>query len=295
MIILNLIRGMFMAFADSVPGVSGGTVAFVMGFYNEFISSISILASGASFQTKKKALTFLMKIGLGWGIGMITSILFISSVFERQIYDISSLFVGFILFSIPIVLKEEKKNLKSNYNHLIYLLIGMILVSLITYFNPVSNGAIKNISINQLSPSLAAYIFIAGAVAISAMILPGISGSTLLLIFGLYTPIITAAKHVILFNFAYLPILIVFGLGILFGVITFVRLLNHLLKTKRSQLIYFILGLMIGSLYAVFMGPTTLDKPLASMSFETFNFMFFLVGGLIILLLDSLRYFVKSK
>ncbi len=295
MIVLNLIRGMFMAFADSVPGVSGGTVAFVMGFYNELIASINNLMSGSSKQSKKNAFTFLIKIALGWSIGMIVSILFISSVFEREIYNISSLFVGFILFSIPIVLKEEKSNLKHNYNHLIYLLIGIIVVSLITYFNPVSNGAISNISINHLSPGLAVYIFMAGAIAICAMILPGISGSTLLLIFGLYTPIITATKNVILFNFAYLPILIAFGAGILVGIATFVRLLNHLLKSNRSQLIYFIIGLMIGSLYAVFMGPTTLNVPVPSMSFKTFNVMFFLIGGLIILILDNLKLFIKAK
>lgn len=295
MIILNLIRGMFMAFADSVPGVSGGTVAFVMGFYNEFISSINNLVSKKSLQEKKTALQFLIKIGVGWIIGMVTSVMFIASVFEHHIYDISSLFVGFILFSIPVVLKEEKQYLKNSYNHLIYLILGMVLVSLVTYFNPVSNGAIRHITIHTLSLSIMLYIFIAGAIAISAMILPGISGSTLLLIFGLYTPIITAFKHVILLNFNYLPILIIFGLGIVFGVITVVRLINALLKTNRSQLMYFILGLMIGSLYAVFMGPTTLNVPMPSMSFKTFNFLFFLIGGLIILLLDSLKFFMKSK
>ncbi len=294
MIILNLIRGMFMAFADSVPGVSGGTIAFVMGFYNEFIDSINTLTSASPIQNKKKALTFLMKIGLGWLIGIVTSILFISSVFERQIYDISSLFVGFILFSIPIVLKEEKNNLKDNTNHLIFLIIGIVLVSLITYFNPVSNGAAANISIVRFSPALALYVFAAGAIAVSAMILPGISGSTLLLIFGLYTPIITAARHVILMDFAYLPILVVFAAGILFGVVTFVRLLSHLLTSKRSQLVYFIIGLMIGSLYAVFMGPTTLDEPVAPMSLDNFNFMFFLIGCSIILILDSLKAFLKK-
>lgn len=294
MIIVNIIRGMFMAFADSVPGVSGGTIAFVMGFYNELIESISALVSNESLEKKKVALTFLFKIGIGWIIGIIISILFIAAIFEKQIYNVSSLFVGFILLSIPLVLKEEKNNLQNKYGHLIYLLIGVVVVSLITYFNPVSNGTGVDISANTLSPSLALYIFIAGAIAISAMILPGISGSTLLLIFGLYTPIINAAKNVILFNFNYLPILIVFGLGVLFGVMTFIKLLNHLLKTKRSQLVHLIIGLMIGSLYAVFMGPTTLDVPLAPLSLDTFNFMFFLIGSLTILILDSLKVFLKN-
>jgi putative membrane protein len=294
MIIINIVRGMFMAFADSVPGVSGGTIAFVMGFYNEFIESMNALFSNVPLQKKKAAFVFLLKLGIGWLIGIIASILFIASIFERQIYNVSSLFVGFILFSIPLVLKEEKNNLKTNYGHLIYLVLGIAAVSLITYFNPVSNESALTITLSTFSPSLALYVFFAGAIAISAMILPGISGSTLLLIFGLYTPIINAAKNVILFNFNHLPILIIFGLGILFGVMTFIRLLSYLLKTKRSQLVYLILGLMIGSLYAVFMGPTTLEIPLAPMNFKTFNFIFFLIGALVILLLDSLKIFVKN-
>lgn len=293
--IINLIRGMFMAFADSVPGVSGGTIAFVMGFYNELIDSINTLVSHSSIKNKKNALIFLSKIGVGWTLGLITSVLFIASIFESEIYNISSLFIGFILFSIPIVLKEEQKNLKSNYRHLIYLFAGIIIVSLITYFNPVSKGGGIDVSISHLSLSLALYIFIAGAIAISAMILPGISGSTLLLIFGLYTPIITATRHVILFNFSYLPVLIVFALGILFGIVTIVKLISSLLKTKRSQLVYFILGLMIGSFYAVFMGPTTLEIPLPPMNLKTFNVFFFLIGALIIILLDSLKFILKPK
>lgn len=294
MIILNLIRGMFMAFADSVPGVSGGTIAFIMGFYNEFITSINTLVASSSRTHKKKALVFLMKIGLGWIVGMVISIFLISAVFEHHIYAISSLFVGFILFSIPVVLKQEKHHLKNEFSHFIYLVIGILLVTLITYFNPVASNSIQNINIRQLSPSLAFYIFCVGAIAISAMILPGISGSTLLLIFGLYTPIINGLKHTMLLDFSYLPMLIIFGMGILFGVITVIRILNHLLKSRRSELIYFILGLMLGSLYAVFMGPTTLDRPLSPMDFRSFNFIFFLIGGLIILLLDSISSPCKS-
>jgi putative membrane protein len=295
MIIVDLIRGMFMAFADSVPGVSGGTIAFVMGFYNELIDSINVLVSHSSVKHKKNALIFLSKIGVGWTIGLISSVLFIASIFESEIYNISSLFIGFILFSIPIVLKEEYKNLKNNYKHLTYLLVGIIIVSLLTYFNPVSKGGGIDISISHLSLGLVFYVFMAGAIAISAMILPGISGSTLLLIFGLYTPIITATRHVILFNFSYLPILVVFALGILFGIVTIVKLISTLLKTKRSQLVYFILGLMIGSFYAVFMGPTTLEVPLPPMDISNFNLFFFFIGALIIVLLDSLKFISKPK
>ena len=290
MIILNFIRGMFMAFADSVPGVSGGTIAFVMGFYSKFIGSINTLLSHEGKAKKKEALIFLIKIGIGWIFGLITSILFIAAIFEKHIYNISSLFLGFILFSIPLIYKEEKETIKGNYLHFIYLFIGVIVVSLITYFNPVG-GSEAHASMLSLSFGRIIYIFIAGMIAISAMVLPGISGSTLLLIFGLYNSIITGIKDVLHFNFAPLPLLIIFGLGVLTGIVSVIKGLDKLLKTKRSQMVYLIFGLMIGSLYAVVMGPTTLDHPVAPLNLQTFNIFFFILGGIIIFGIEGLKHF----
>ena len=102
--IINIIRGFCMALADSVPGVSGGTIAFVLGFYDKFINSLDDLAFGSK-QKKKKALSFLVKLGIGWGIGMILAVLVLTNLFESHIYSVSSLFIGFIIFSIPIIIK----------------------------------------------------------------------------------------------------------------------------------------------------------------------------------------------
>lgn len=90
-------------------------------------------------------------------------------------------------------------------------------------------------------------------IAISAMVLPGISGSTLLLIFGLYTGIISAIKEVLSLNFSYLPVLIIFGLGVIVGILSTIKIIKFLLNKYRSAMIYLILGLMLGSIYAVFM------------------------------------------
>ena len=108
--------------------------------------------------------------------------------------------------------------------------------------------------------------FVASMVSISAMVLPGISGSTLLLIFGLYIPIISAIKEFLHFNFSYVPALFVFGLGVLFGIVLVIRLIKIALEKYRSQSIYCILGLMIGSIYAIIMGPTTLNEVTAPLS-----------------------------
>ena len=291
--LINGFRGFCMALADSVPGVSGGTIAFILGFYDKFINSLDDLAFG-DIEKKKKAFFFLIKLAIGWVIGMILAVLVLTNLFESHIYQVSSVFIGFILFSIPLIAKEEKESLKGKYYNIIFMIIGILIVALITYFNPIS-GESNVVDISNLNFGLALYIFVAAMIAISAMVLPGISGSTLLLIFGLYIPIISAIKEFLHLNFSYLPALIVFGLGVVFGIILVIRLIKIALKKYRSQSIYCILGLMIGSIYAIIMGPTTLDATTAPLSFSTFSILAFLLGGVIILGLEKVKVILKKK
>ncbi|AYE33536.1 DUF368 domain-containing protein [Clostridium septicum] len=295
MYIVNFIRGFCMALADSVPGVSGGTIAFILGFYDDFINSLNSLVSiKGGLERKKSSMAFLFKLGIGWVVGMVSSIFLLSSIFDKEIYNISSVFVGFILFSIPIIIREEKDILKENYKNIIYAILGIIVVAAITYFNPTSSGS-SSVDLSNISFSLGIYVFVVGMIAISAMVLPGISGSTLLLVFGLYAPIISAVKEFLTFNLSYLPILIIFGFGVLTGIVTTIRLIRYLLKKHRSKMIYFIIGLMIGSFYAVFMGPTTLKVPRPAMNLESFSFIFFIIGGLLIVILEKSKHFLEKR
>ncbi len=114
------------------------------------------------------------------------------------------------------------------------------------------------------------------------MILPGISGSTLLLIFGLYLPIITAIKDILHLHLSSLPIVAVFGLGVITGIIAIIKIIRSARDKHRAATVYLIIGLMIGSLYAIIMGPTTLDVPQAPLSLNTFSILSFLIGGAVI-------------
>ncbi len=291
--ILNFINGFCMALADSVPGVSGGTVAFILGFYDKFIGSLDSLFRG-KMEEKKSALLFLIKLGIGWACGFIIAALVLGSIFNEQIYNISSLFIGFIIFAIPIVIYEEREALKKNYLNVIFALIGIIFVVAITLLNPASGQGIS-VHVDNLSIGLIAYVFFAAMIAISAMVLPGISGSTLLLIFGLYVPIMSAVKEFFHMNFSYFPILCVFGLGVITGIVLFVGLIRKALENFRPQTIYVIIGMMIGSLFSIVMGPTTLEVPQAAMSFNTFNILFFIMGGVIIIGLQAFKMFLNKE
>lgn len=287
MIILNFIRGFCMALADSVPGVSGGTVAFVLGFYDKFIGSLDALISG-NREEKIEAIKFLIKLMVGWIIGFLSAVSVLANIFDSKIYEISSLFMGFILFAIPIVIREEKENILFNWKTITSFIIGIAVVVLITYYNPVA-GQETGVNLKQLDFSLIAYVFVAAMIAISAMVLPGISGSTLLLIFGLYVPIISAVKAFMGLDFAYFPILCVFGLGILTGIVTVVRLIKWALDIHRPVMVFLIIGMMLGSFYAIIMGPQTLEVPKAPLSFDSFSILWFIVGGIIIFGLQMLK------
>lgn len=284
-----------MALADSVPGVSGGTIAFILGFYDDFIGSLNSLISKNSIDDKKKSLIFLFKLGIGWVVGMVLSVLLLSSIFEEHIYSISSLFTGFIIFAIPLIMKEEKDSLIGKYKNIIFTIIGALIVALITYFNPSGSNGGLNLSSEYLNFSTGIFVFVAGMIAISAMVLPGISGSTLLLIFGLYAGIISSIKEVLSLNFSYLPVLIIFGLGVIVGILSTIKIIKFFLNKYRSAMIYLILGLMIGSIYAVFMGPTTLEVPKPAMTFSSFSWIFFIIGGVVIIILEKSKDFLEKK
>lgn len=289
--ISKIFQGFCMAMADSVPGVSGGSIAFLMGFYNEFITSLSNLVSREK-EKRKAAIQFLGKLAVGWVIGMGLAVTVLASTFDKRIYEISSLFLGFIIVAVITMIMDHFSELKVTSGNIICLIAGMVLVIAVTLLNH-SSGA--NMELGSLTLTKGIYIFFAAMLAISAMVLPGISGSTLLLVFGLYIPVITAIKSLLHMDFSVFPALVIFGCGVLTGIVLFVRWIKLALENFPSQTMYAILGLMTGSLYAIVMGPTTLKEPLPPMGPESFHPVFFLVGAGLVLAMEGYRYFLEHS
>ena len=279
-------NGFCMALADSVPGVSGGTVAFIMGFYDRFIGSIHDLAFG-KMKEKKAAIVYLAKLGVGWIIGMIMAVIILSALFESHIYAVSSLFIGFITGAIPLIVKEEKESMKEVSKGILFCLIGIMLVVGITWANGSVGGALMDLG--EFSIGAAIKLFFIGMIAISAMFLPGISGSTLLLIFGAYIPVITAVKGILSLDFSYIPSMMFFGCGVLTGTVTVVKAIKVCLENYRTQTVYMILGMMIGSFYAIIMGPTTLEVPQAALNLRSFQIISAVVGVSLVLGMQMIK------
>lgn len=290
---LKLFQGFCMALADSVPGVSGGTVAFILGFYEPFLNAVHSLF-GKNSAARRAALLYLLKLGIGWGVGLIGSILLLARMFENNIYFLSSLFFGLTLASVPCIVKAEHRQILGKPQNWPFALLGLALVCGLTWFRAVSPSG-GTLDYTALEPLQYGYLLLSGALAISAMVLPGISGSSLLLIMGVYLPTVHAVHSFLRLNIAVLPGLCALAIGVLSGAALSVRALRTALRKQRSRMLWLILGLMLGSLVSIAAGPTTLDLPRPPLGPDNFNFFGFLSGIAILLGLEGLKKLTQKR
>ncbi len=246
--LLVTVKGLCMGAADVIPGVSGGTIAFLTGIYGELIDSIkSIDIKALKFLFTGKFRQFWLKINgnflFSLVLGILISIFSLAKLMQylllHQPISLWSFFLGLILASPIYIIKEiEGKKLI----HLIPTIVGMAVGVLICLISP-----------TETTDALW-FIFLCGAIGICAMILPGISGSFVLLLLGKYAYIIGAVSD---FN---IPVLVVFALGALIGIILFSKFLSWLLKKAYNSTLFFLSGLMIGSLVKVWPWKRLLDS-----------------------------------
>ncbi|NOG61107.1 MAG: DUF368 domain-containing protein [Proteobacteria bacterium] len=231
-----------MGSADVVPGVSGGTMAFILGIYPQLIDAIKsfdsewlrmILSLNIKGIINRPHFSFLIPLG----IGAITALLFFTRVLSlphlirTQPEIIYGLFFGLVVGSIVLLFRHLGVGLLIK--RILFLLAGVLFGGFVVTLVPAS------------TPDASWFIFLCGAIAISAMILPGISGSFILLMMKKYATIFDAIGH---FDFS---IILPFVFGIITGVILFSRVLSYLLKTFYQQTILFITGILIASLYVI--------------------------------------------
>lgn len=238
-ILLLYLKGMGMGGADVVPGVSGGTIAFITGIYEELLDSIKAVdVEAIKLFFSGKFADFWLKINgnflLPLLLGILTSVFTLASLMHYLLVNhpipLWSFFFGLIVISAILVLRETKK---WNLGNVLSIFIGIAIAYWITIATPTT------------TPDAYWFIFIAGSIAICAMILPGISGAFLLLILGKYAYMTQAIS-----NLDILTILI-FAAGCLLGLLTFARAVSWLLKKYHDLAIALLSGFMIGSLNKV--------------------------------------------
>ncbi|HCW7679766.1 TPA: DUF368 domain-containing protein [Staphylococcus aureus] len=247
---INILKGFAMGTSDLVPGVSGGTIALLLGIYNQFIASISGIFSRRFWPS----FTFLIPII----IGMLLAMGSLSNLFNYLLsqHHIPTMFFfgGLIIGIVPYLLKVSNYKTSFTTKHYMMVIAGIAILIVITLMNNGDKHAGETLT---LSTSLIIKYFIAGMCASSAMLLPGISGSFMLLVFGFYGTVMLAISEVVKLNFAGLPILLAVGFGVLAGFIISSKIIQYFLTHHKLMTFALIIGFVVGSLFAVFPGLPT--------------------------------------
>ncbi|MEM7093471.1 MAG: DUF368 domain-containing protein [Actinomycetota bacterium] len=244
--LFNLGRGFAMGASDIVPGVSGGTVALILGIYERLLASVRTGARSLAkllrgniggFFEQLRSIEWSLLIPLLAGVGM--AVIALSSVIDRLLVDepeaMAGLFFGLVVASILVAwqLVEQRDTFR---------LVIVAVSAVVAFFVlGLQSGVV-------VSPPLP-YFFFAGAVAICAMILPGVSGSFLLLMLGMYAPFVGAVHDRLI------PEIAVFGVGAVIGLALFSTLLTWVLDRYRDTLLAGLIGLMAGSLRVLWPWP----------------------------------------
>ena len=229
-------KGFAMGSADLVPGVSGGTIAFITGIYNELIATIAALGPNTVRDVFSKGVVETWrKYNCGFLLALVSGIALAVLVLSNTIHhfqvehpeELRSFFAGLVIASTPIIYRSISKKSTGNFA---WCVLGVALALLITSLPP---------AVQSNSPLFIAF---SGAIAISAMLLPGISGSFILVILGAYSPVIASIAG---FD---LMVVGAFLIGIIGGLLAFSRILKRVLENHRDKTISVLVGFMIGAL-----------------------------------------------
>jgi len=253
------LKGMAMGAADVVPGVSGGTIAFISGIYEELIDSINAVNLSLFKVLKKEGIkavwkkvngNFLLSLLLGIGTSVISLAKMLSWLLENKPVLLWSFFFGLVLASIWFVGKQITK---WNFKTILAIVLAAVFAYYITQLQPIADAG---------SSSL--YLILSGALAISAMILPGLSGSFVLVLLGVYQLVLNAVHQ------RDMAIISLFGLGAVLGLLSFARVLKYIFEHYRNITLAILTGFIIGALNKIWPWKETMDSVETNVS--PFNF-----------------------
>ena len=231
-------RGIAIGLADLVPGVSGGTIAFITGIYDKIIATIKIGSSLVPYLIllKGEIKTFWKVINgnflIGLLLGVITAIIIAADFIHYMLVEQTEIILGFFMGLTIAAIIWIGRGIKYSIKVFVFAVIGYLFALVLVLVNPITLST---------EPNLQAY-FLAGAITLCVMILPGISGSFVLLIIGIYPYLIEAVIN------RDILIMFVFAGGGIIGLALFARLLNKLLNHFRNETIVFLVAIMLGAL-----------------------------------------------
>lgn len=241
--IILVLKGMIIGVANIIPGVSGGTLMITLGLYEQIIDTISHF-----FKNLKKNLKFILPIGIGMALAILILSKVISVCLDKYPFPTSFFFIGLILGGIPL-LWNKAKAAKKNYSNWLVFFITFVIILLFTFLKSSDYVvSLENLSINNYI-----MLFVVGILSAASMVIPGISGSFVLMLVGYYEPIINTIKDLTNLDLLShnLLILIPFGIGIVVGIIGVAKLIEYLLHKYPVKTYYGVLGFVIASIISI--------------------------------------------
>ena len=258
-LIILFIKGIAIGMVNIIPGVSGGTLAVILGIYDKFVNAITFNVKKL-WQNKR----FVIPLILGLLLGVLIFSKLINILYTKFPFQTNFFFTGLILGSLPMLYKlmvnkyaeEEKLSVKEIISIVICALAGLALIIVFTIMEGKFDSSDLEMSMPPVTLALEIRIFIAGILGAVAMIIPGISGSLIMLMMGVYTIVVTCIPA--LFSpetFLHALILLLpNGIGVLIGLLSGAKLISFLLKKFPNATYAVIFGLIVGSIYVVFPG-----------------------------------------
>lgn len=247
----DILRGAVIGVANAIPGVSGGTMMVSMGIYDNIIYCITHL-----FKQFKQSVLTLLPYFIGMAVGIVGLAYFIKAMYANVPFQTSMLFIGLILGGIP-VLTERLKGKKIGVPHVLVFFLFFLSIIFMQYFG--GNGKDVALTLDVLS---LVKLFIVGVIASATMVIPGVSGSMMLMIMGYYNPIINSITDFIsalvsgdwAAVFRICGVLIPFGLGVVLGIFAVAKLIEMLLHKYEALAYCAIMGLVVSSPVVILMG-----------------------------------------
>ena len=247
--IKNILKGMVIGIANVIPGVSGGTMMVAMGIYDKLIHCITHL-----FKEFKKSVLFLLPIAIGMGIAIIASSFTIEKAFKEFPLQTSLLFVGLVVGGLPAMWKNVKGQ-KIRLGHIVAFLAFFAVVVVMALIGDAEGNA-ADLSFNIIN---VLKLLGVGIIAAATMVIPGVSGSMMLLLLGYYNPILTAindfVRAVVAFDFGGImngvAILAPFGIGVVVGIFVIAKLIEIIFSKFPLYAYWAIIGLIVASPIAI--------------------------------------------
>ena len=240
--VILAIKGFFIGLANIIPGVSGGTLALTLGIYEKLIGCISHF-----FKNLKENIKFILPIGIGAVIAILSLSHLISFCLDNYVLPTILFFIGAILGGLPMLIKKVNGHKITISNIIIFLITSGIII-LLLFLNSETEVSFQNMNIIDYL-----LLFVVGVVASATMVIPGVSGSAVLMTIGYYKPILNIVKNLTDFSSlgSNLAILIPFGLGVLVGILLIAKVLEFLFKNFEVKTYYGVLGFIVASIIAI--------------------------------------------